>query len=90
MAKKPPATVVDVQAAPIEPTLWQRVMDAVKDMARPLTIYLGGVGVFWGCIFHPSAEVYGIAAAMTGAVSFLHGDTKTKLAQIAATDGDGK
>jgi len=78
--------------APIEPTLWQRVLDAAKDMARPTTIYLGGIAVFWACITHPEAEIVAIAAAMTGAVGYMHGDTKTKLAQIqakAAGDGGG-
>jgi len=67
------------------------IMDAAKDFARPFTIYAGGLGVFWGCVFHPGNEVFAIAASMTGVVSFLHGDTKTKLAKIAADadNGDG-
>ena len=79
--------VITSQEAPREPSLWQRIADASKDLARPFTIYMGGTGVFWGCVFHPSPEVYAIAASMTGVVSFLHGDSKVKLAQIAA-DGD--
>ena len=76
--------------APLEPTLWQRITDAYTNLARPTTIYMGGFGVLWGTLFHPDPEIIAIAAAMTGAVGYMHGQTKVALANIAAGTGDGK
>lgn len=89
------ASVARSQSAPPEPTLWQRVMDAAKDMARPVVIYSNGLACAVS-VFVPSvtADKMMVLAAVSGAVGWMHGDTKTKLAQIQANasngDGDGK
>ena len=75
-------------SAPPEPSFWQRVMDAIKDMARPSIIYANGFACA-ASVFVPSvtADKMAVLAAVSGAVGWMHGQTKTKLAQIAA-DGD--
>ena len=83
----------DPQAAPVEPSFWQRVVDAAKDLARPTIIYANGIACA-ASVFVPSvtSDKMMVLAAVSGAVGWMHGDTKTKLAQIASpTDaGDGK
>ena len=88
MVDKP---VADSQIAPIEPTLWQRVIDASKDMARPVIIYANGLACA-ASVFVPSvtADKMAVLAAVSGAVGWMHGDTKAKLAQIAATSDEAK